>query len=169
MAEQNMSAVTALSLASLMMTELTGSNYEANNDLMQQQNSIMDSDSTWADIAKYSGYVLMGAGAILSIVTPFTSGLSGINRSDLSSGLMAGLDLTGAVASGVKAASGGINAIASGLVQLDQQKIKSSQANGKGYLTAGQQALEGGQALEKAIKQYIANTGQAEDVKPVRK
>ncbi|GAB5411564.1 MAG: hypothetical protein ChlgKO_06780 [Chlamydiales bacterium] len=168
MAEQNISAVTALSLASLMMTELTGTNFEANNDMMQQQNSIMDSDSTWASIAKYSGYVLMGAGAIASLVTPFTSGLSGIKRSDFSTGFMAGLDFTKAVASGVKAASGGINAIASSLTQLDQQKIKSSQANGKGYITAGQQALESGQNLNKAVKQYIANLGQAENVKPVR-
>lgn len=162
MSELNsVSPVMALSVAQLVMTKLTGANFEANKNMVDQQNDLMKNQGSWSTAAKWIGIGLGVFSAITAVTTPIALGLYG--RSS------AAIDIVNAVGSAGKAATGSLNSIANGMVEMDQQKSESSQAVGKGFADAGNQALTAGQDLEKAIGQYISNRAQADHLMPVRR
>lgn len=162
MSELNsVSPVMALSVAQLVMTKLTGANFKANKNMVDQQNDLMKNQGSWSTAAKWIGIGLGVFSAITAVSTPIAMGMYG--QSSAAVDVVNGVALTG------KAVTGSLNSIANGKMEVDQQRVGSSQAVGKGFADAGNQALTAGQDLEKAIGQFISNRAQADHLMPVRR
>ena len=158
----SVSPVMTLSIAQLLMTKLTGANFKANKNMVDQQNDLMKNQGSWSTAAKWTSVGLGLFSAITMVTTPLVMGRYGV-PSSLSADILDGVGSVG------KAATGSLNSIANGKVEMDQQKVGSSQAVGQGFAGEGNQVLTAGQDLEKAIGQYISNRAQAIHLMPVRR
>lgn len=153
--------VTALSIAQLVMTKLTGANLKANKNMVDQQNDLMKSQGSWSTAAKWTSIGLGIFSALAMATTPIAMGRYGQSS--------ASVDFVNAASLGGKAATGSLNSFINGKIEVYEEETKSSQAVGQGFEGAAKQALTAGQDLEKAVGQYISNRAQAVHLTPVRR
>lgn len=160
-------AAEALSIAGLMLTELTGANYELSGHLADQMSGIMDNEQGWS---KAAGLLTAATGALAGLsltIMPITSGVMSGSLKNLGSELVGNLNYV----QGALRITSGVTGVGSAVANLglsrDKSRISSLQTKTQGYTSTGSTALQAGQALQRATQELIYDKGQAQMMMPV--